>query len=107
MTDEPKGITLTDLDEEVCLQKGTPKVESSGKLVKLTRRIAIVHALESHSDTKKGDKFKAFDLGMRFQSANGDIAIDIDEASMLKLAIESGWPQPGVFVPLCRWLEGA
>lgn len=107
MTEEPKGITLTDLDEELHLRAGTPvEVLQGGKKAKLTRRLAIIQSLESHSETQKGEKFVAFDLGMRFQSANGDISITADEAVMVKAAIEKGWPQPGIYVPICRWLEG-
>ena len=106
MTEEPKGTTLKDIDDEVCLQEGTPvNVLSAGKPVHLTRRIAIVQSLESHSET--ADKFKAFDLGSRFASANGDISIDSSESEMIKVAIEKQWPQPGIYVPMCRWLEGA
>lgn len=108
MTEEPKGIALTDIDEEICLRGGTPvNVLSGKKEVKLTRKIAVIQALESHSATEKGDKFKAFDLGMRFDSANGKISISADESVMVKVAIEKAWPQPGIYVPLCRWLEGA
>ena len=108
MTNEPKGITLTNLDELLCLNNGTPITILSGKKpTELTRKLAIVQALETHSETEKGEKFKAFDLGMRFESANGQsMAIDAEEAVMIKSAIEKAWPQPGVYVPLCRWLEG-
>lgn len=106
MTEEPKGTTLEDIDEQV-LQSGTPiNVVNGGKQVKLTRKIAIIQALESHSSAEKGDKFKAFDLGMRFFKANGQVAIDSDESTMIKSALEEAWPQPGIYVPLCRWLEG-
>lgn len=108
MPDEPKGTTLTDIDEHVCLNTGTPvNVVSGGKQVQLTRKIAICQALETYSDAAKGDKFHAFDLGMRFSAANSTIAIDSSESEMIKSAIEKAWPQPGIYVPLCRWLEGA
>ncbi len=106
MPDEPKGTTLTDIDEHVCLNTGTPvNVVSGGKQIQLTRKIAIVQALETHSET--ADKFKAFDLGMRFSTSNSTIAIDSCESEMIKSAIIKAWPQPGICVPLCRWLEGA
>lgn len=108
MSDEPKGTTLENLEEHVCLNEGTPvNVLSGGNQVKLTRKIAIIQALESYSDAAKGDKFKAFDLGMRFSTANGTVEIDSEESELVKSALEKAWPQPGIFVPLCRWLEGA
>lgn len=108
MNEEPKGTMLVDIDKELSLRGGTPvSVLSSEKSVNLTRKIAIVQALEAHSATQKGDKFKAFDLGMRFESANGKISITAEESVMVKSAIEKAWPQPGLYVPLCRWLEGA
>ena len=106
MTEEPKGTVLTEIDLELHLSGIPVNVQSSGKATHLTRKIAIIQALETHSETEKGDKFKAFDLGMRFDSANGSIAVDADEAVMIKSAIEKAWPQPGIYVPLCRWLEG-
>lgn len=107
MSNEPKGITLTDIDEELCLN-GTPvDVVSGGKQKHLTRKIAIIQALENHSEIEKGEKFKAFDLGMRFSSANGSLAISAEDAVMIKSAAEKAWPQPGLYVPLCRWIEGA
>lgn len=106
MTEEPKGITLKDLDEKICLQGGTPiHTISGGKEVDATRKLVIIQALESHKGA--GDKFKAFDLGMRFESANGRISISSDESVMIKAAIEEAYAQPGIYVPLCRWLEGA
>ena len=105
MTEEPKGTTLTDFNEELCLQQGTPiNVLRAGKPVHLTRRLAVMQALESPKQTT--DKFKAFDLGMRFMSANGEVSIDSGESEIIKAAIEEEWPQPGIYVPLCRWLEG-
>lgn len=104
-TDEPKGTVLTDIDELVCLRSGTPiDTISGGKPAPLTRKIAIVQALETHEDA--GDKFKTFDLGIRFSKANGSLAIDADESVLIKAALEKAWPQPGIYVPLCRWLEG-
>ncbi len=108
MSKEPKGTKLIDLDEELCLQGGTPiNTLVAKKSVPLTRKLAIIQALSSHADTEKGDKFKAFDLGMRFESANGEVSIDSKESEMIKSAIEKAWPQPGIYVPICRWLEGA
>lgn len=107
MPDEPKGTTLKDIDEEMCLNHGTSmSVISAGKQVQLTRKLAIVQALETYSDAAKGDKFKAFDLGMRFDAANGELKISSEESEMVKSALEKAWPQPGIYVPLCRWLEG-
>ncbi len=107
MTNEPKGIALKDLDTELRMSDGMPShVVFGNKKVNLTRKIAIVQALEVYSDTAIGDKFKAYDLGTRFGLANGKISINIDEAGMIKSSIEKAWPQPGVYVPLCRWLEG-
>lgn len=107
MPDEPKGTALKDIDERICLLGGTPMtVIWDRKKVELTRKLAIIHALETHAETKKGEKFKAFDLGMRFETANGELSIDSSEAEMIKKAIENAWGQPGVYVPLCRWLEG-
>lgn len=98
---------LTDIDELVSLKGGTPvKVLSGGEPVNLTRRLAIIHALEDYSDTSKGDKFKAFDLGMGFESASKEISINSEESVMIQAAVEKAWPQPGIYVPLCRWLEG-
>ena len=108
MSEEPKGTTLENLDELVCLNEGTPiNVKSSGKQVQLTRKIAIAQALETYSDTAKGDKFKAYDLGKIFSKANGTVAINSEEAEMIKSALFLAWPQPGIYVPMCRWLEGA
>lgn len=104
MPDEPKGTTLKDLDEQICLAGMPVSTKSGKKQTILTRRIAIVQALETHSETE--DKFKAFDLGMQFNSANGELSIDSKESEMIKSALEKAWPQPGVYVPLCRWLEG-
>lgn len=107
MAEEPKGTTLTGLDEIVCMQGGTPvSTLHTGKQVTLTRRLAVARSLETHSDTERGDKFKAFDLGMRFESANGQIAIDASESVMIQNAVEKEFPQPGIYVPMCRWLEG-
>lgn len=98
---------LKDIDEVMCLQGGTPlKTGSGAKPVDLTRRLAIIQALETYSDAAKGDKFKAFDLGMRFESANGELSIDSKESVMIQAALEKAWPQPGIYVPMCRWLEG-
>lgn len=108
MTEEPKGIALKDLDEVIYMQEGTAvSTVSGGKNVELTRKLAVVHALGNYADAVKDDKFKAYDLGMRFTSANGEVSVDADESVMIKLAVEIQWPKPGIYVPLCRWLEGA
>lgn len=98
---------LTGIDELVTLKGGTPvKVLSGGEPVNLTRRLAIIHALEDYSDTSKGNKFRAFDLGMRFELDDEEISIDSEESVMIQAALEKAWPQPGIYVPLCTWLEG-
>lgn len=106
--EEPKGTTLKNVDAFVIMPSGTTiNTISAGRKVKLTRKMAIVQALESYSDAQKNDKFKAFDVGIRFEKANGQVSIDSVECTMIKLALEKAWPQPGIYVPLCRWLEGA
>lgn len=105
-TEEPKGTTLEDINEEISMNTGPITTVSGGEKVPLTRRLAIVQALATHSDTKGEDKFKVFDLGMRFEKANGQVLIDSKESELIKAALEEAWPQPGIYVPLCRWLEG-
>ncbi len=107
MGTEPKGTLLKDIDEELSLKGGTPvTVLQNEKPTRLTRKLAISQALESYTEAKKADKFTAFDLGMRFQSANGEVSISDKESVLIQAALESQWPQPGIYVPLCRWLEG-
>ncbi len=107
MTDEPKGTTLTGLDEEILLSGSRISVAQNGKSVNLTRKIAITQALDKHSGTTKEDKLKAYELARESESANGQILLNHEEAAMIKAAIEANWGQPGIYVPLCRWLEGA
>lgn len=104
----PKETALKDVDEIISMPSGAAiNTLSAGEKVKLTRKIAIVLALEEYSDAERGDKFKVFDLGIRFSKANGRVLITPDECDLIELAIEKSWPQPGIYVPLCRWLEGA
>lgn len=105
MTEEARGIALDGLDEQMHSIDGTPRSTlSGGDQVSLTRKLAIVKALEEFSDAD--DKFKAFHLGMRFNSANGSISISAEESVMIKAAVKKAWAHPGVCVPLCEWLEG-
>jgi len=107
MKEEPKGTTLEGLDEELRLPTGPINTTWGGEQVNLTRKIAISVALSTYVDAKKADKFIAFDIGVRLHNANGTVAISGDESTLIKLALEAAWPQPGIYVPLCRWLEGA
>ena len=103
---EPKGITLKGLDEHLSLVETPVFTKRGGKEVPLTRKLAVTQALETHSDAKKEDKFLIFDLGLRFRNANGSVEISAEESVLIKSALEPAWPQPGLLVPLCRWLEG-
>ena len=101
---EIEDVTLEGLDEEICLRGGTPvSTIRGGETVVMTRRLAVVQALESHKGAE--DKFKVFDLGMRFEKANGSIVLNDKEVVMAQKAVDSAWPQPGIVVPLARWLE--
>lgn len=78
-----------------------------GKQVTLTRKIALVAALETYEDSGKKDKFAVFDLGLRVHAAKDSVKIDSKESQLAQSAVEKAWPQPGAYTQLCRWLEGA
>lgn len=99
-------IELKDLDAKLSLSTGPINTASGGKPVILTRKIAIIQALEGYSGAETGDKFKVFDLGIRFEHANGQISITPKESELIQAAVMEGWDQPGISVPLSRWLEG-
>lgn len=96
---------LEGLDEHICLRGGTPvSTIRGGETVVMDRRLAVVQALECYKEAE--DKFKVFDLGMRFEKANGSVDVNDEEAALIQKALDAEWPQPGIYVPLCRWLEG-
>lgn len=107
MTEETEMIELKNLDAELSLSTGPISTASGGKQVILTRKIAVIQALEGYSGAETGDKFKVFDLGIRFEHANGQISITTKESELVRAAVMAGWDQPGLSVPLSRWLEGA
>lgn len=107
MTEEPKGITLEGLDENLVTISGEPiNTVLDGKPVPLTRKTALVAALETYEDSGKKDKFAIYDLGLRVYAAKDSVKIDSKESQLAQSAVEKAWPQPGTYTQLCRWLEG-
>ena len=104
--EKPKGIELKDLDEVLSLAGNPVLTLRCKKEVPLTRKLAVVNAVETYSEAEKDDKFVLFDLGLRFYNAGDSVKIDAKESVLIQAAIEVAWPQPGIYVPLCMWLEG-
>ncbi len=101
----PAQTTLKELDKVLTLSTGPVGTVSGGKQVALTRKIAVIQALENHSKAEKGDKFKVVDLGIMFEKANGQISVNEKQLELIRAAVTESWEQPGICVPLRRWLK--
>lgn len=98
---------LKQLDEELVMQGAPARVSHGGATVNLTRKIALIHALETNDKAKPGQKAMAYDLSVRLGKSNGSITVTPDEAIILKEAILNRWQMPVLGVPLERWLNEA